>query len=346
MLSLIMVGTAVERRSQDAEATDERVDVTNLEIQALTLVSQLTGAESPAKTDEPWNIYGTDLGIPIEHDGALYVVFGDTWGRGGSEGADWRSNTMARIERHSDHGYVIADVIRGDDGEAQELLSSLKQPNREYTVIPTAGISVDGRMYLHYMSIRDWVDSGWGYKHPDVNGAGLAYSDDDGQNWIKDDAARWSGDTGFTQAAMVSSGNDIYLFGTPAGRFGPLHLLRAPSELLLDPARYEYWSDEGWQPDSTLAAEVLPAPVGELSVRWSPYHERWLMMYLNDVDHTIVLRTAERLEGPWDQERVVVSASDYPALYAPFLLSVDGPEIYFTMSMFEPYQVFVMRFTF
>ena len=346
VLSLVLVGTAVEQRSSGAEATDERVDVTSLEVRATTLVSQLTGAKSPAKTDEPWNIHGTDLGFPIEHDGRLYVVFGDTWGRAGHEGADWRSNTMALIEPDPAHGYVISDVIKGKNGEAQELLSSLKEPAREYTVIPTAGIALADRMYLHYMSINDWVDSGWGYKHPAVNGAGLAYSDDHGQTWVKDDAARWTGDSGFTQAAMVASGDDVYLFGTPAGRFGPLHLLRTRGEHLLNPRWYEYWTGTDWQADPALAATVLPAPVGELSVRWSPYHERWLMMYLNDVDHTVVLRTAEQLEGPWDAERIVATAVDYPTLYAPFMLPIDGPEVYFAMSMFEPYQVFIMRFTF
>lgn len=344
--SLVFAGANIERASQSAEATDEKIDISQLEIQALRLVSQLTGAESPAQTHEPWNIYGTDLGFPIEHEGRLYVVFGDTWGRGDSEGPDWRSNTMAIIEPHPVHGYVITDVIVGENGEARELLSSLKAPRREYTVIPTAGIARDGRMYLHYMSINDWVDSGWGYKHPAVNGAGLAYSDDHGETWVKDGTARWAGDTGFTQAAMVESGDDIYLFGTPAGRFGPLRLLKTPGNNLLDPDRYRFWTGESWSPDAAQAVDLLPAPVGELSVRWSPYHERWFMMYLNDVDHTIVLRTSERLEGPWDDERIVATAAEYPALYAPYMLPITGPEVYFTMSMYRPYQVFVMRFTF
>jgi hypothetical protein len=70
-------------------------------------------------------------------------------------------------------------------------------------------------------------------------------------------------------------------------------------------------------------------------------------MYLNDVDHTIVLRTAARPTGPWDEERVLVSAVEYPTLYAPFMLPrIDGPEVYFTMSIYEnAYQVFLMKLT-
>lgn len=348
-LPLVFAGADVDSKSRHIEpqSVASMSDVTDpvLVVKSPALVSQLTGAESPARTEEPWNIYGTDLGFPIEHDGKIYLVFGDTWGRDDSEGDDWRSNIMALVEPDPVHGYVITEVVAGENGEAKELLSSLKEPDREYTVMPTAGISVDGRIYLHYMSINDWDKQWWDYKHPVVNGAGLAYSDDDGQTWTKDTGVWWPGDTDFTQAAMVEDDGSIYIFGTPAGRFGPARLLRVDDDDLLDPGQYEYWSGDDWVPDPALAAEIVPAPVGELSVRWSPYHERWLMMYKNEIDHTIVLRTAEHLEGPWDEERVVVTADEYPTLYAPFMLPIEGPDIYFTMSMFKSYQVFVMRLT-
>jgi hypothetical protein len=143
---------------------------------------------------------------------------------------------------------------------------------------------------------------------------------------------------------MVEDGGYVYVFGTPSGRFGPAKLMRTPSESLLDPDSYEYWDGEGWSGDEADAAEVVPAPVGEMSVRWSDFHGRWLMMYLNDLTHAIVLRTAERPEGPWDDERVVVTAREHPTLYAPFMLpEISGPDIYFTMSRFDVYNVFLMR---
>jgi hypothetical protein len=311
------------------------------------LVSQLTGRGSPARTDERWNVTGTDLGFTFEHASLTYMVFGDTWGRTGPEGADWRSNTLAIVEPDPEHGYIVADMVSAAHGEARELLPSLKQPKTEYTVIPTSGIADGDRLYLHYMSIRDWEAQPWGYKHPAVNGAGLAYSDDRGQTWVKDERARWPGDSPFTQAALVADGEHIYMFGTPAGRFGPARLLRTPSGWLLEPERYEYWTGGGWSARPDEAVIVVPDPVGELSVRWSPYHGRWLMMYLNDVEHAIVLRTAAHPTGPWDEERVLVSAVEYPTLYAPYMLPhIDGPEVYFTMSIYEnAYQVFLMKLT-
>jgi hypothetical protein len=334
-----------------SEITFERAPPTEWESQHVTaqrtqLISQLTGPGSPARTDERWNIAGTDLGFSFKHQGQLYMVFGDTWGRGGVEGSDWRSNTMAIVEPHPEHGYVITDAIAGPNGEATELLRSRKVPKEEYTVIPTAGIAVGDRMYLHYMSINYWDQHDWGYQEPVLNGSGLAYSDDGGHTWVKDEAAWWPGNSNFGQAAMVKHDGFVYMFGTPAGRFGPAKLLRVNEDDLLDPRAYEYWDGEAWNPNPASAAEVIPAPVGELSVRWSDHHNQWFMMYLNDVSHTIVLRAAPHLMGPWSDEETIVTAADYPHLYAPFMLPIEGEHIYFTMSIFQPdYQVFLMKMT-
>lgn len=201
-------------------------------------------------------------------------------------------------------------------------------------------------MYLHYLSVNDWDRHWWGYKEPIPNGSGFAYSDDQGQTWTKDETATWQGDTPFAQAAMVQRGDYVYVFGTPAGRFGAAQLFRVESDHLLEPDEYEYWTDDGWSSDASLAAEVVPAPVGELSVRWSPHHQRWFMMYTNEMTHATVLRTAERLVGPWGPEEVVATAQEYPTSYAPSMLPIAGPEVYFTMSIFAPdYQVYLMRLT-
>lgn len=341
LLSLIL--TAFTGDGGDPDRSIERIP---LGVQPPAMVSTLTGPKSPARTDELWNIAGADVGFTFEHDDKTYMVFGDTWGRDGVEGDDWRSNTMAIVEPDPLHGYIVTDAITDESGEAKELLPSLKQGEKEYTVIPTGGVSVGDRMYLHYMSVRDWDKKWWGYKKPIPNGSGIAYSDDDGQTWIKDETARWNGNTPFTQVVMVKFGDYVYMFGTPAGRFGAAKLLRVQNDHLLDPDEYEYWNGDGWSSDVNRAVEVVPFPAGELSVRWSSYHQQWLMMYMNEVTHTIDLRTADQLTGPWDAPRVVVTDAEYPTLYAPCMLPIDGSEVYFTMSVFRPdYQVFLMRLT-
>ncbi|MBA2451635.1 MAG: DUF4185 domain-containing protein [Chloroflexia bacterium] len=314
--------------------------------QPVEMLAPFTGPGSPSRTDERWNIAGADLGFSFEGDGNIYMVFGDTWGRSGTEGPDWRSNTMVVVEPDATHGFIVTDAVRDENDEAIELLPSLKQAKQEYTVIPTTGIAIDGRMYLHYLSVNDWDRHWWGYKKPVPNGSGLAYSDDQGQTWIKDERATWPGDSPFAQAAMVQRGDFVYAFGTPAGRFGAAQLLRVESDRLLEPEEYRYWTGDRWSSDASLAAEVVPAPVGELSVRWSSHHQLWFMMYTNEMTHASVLRSAEQLTGPWGPEEVVVTAERFPTSYGPLMLPITGSEVYFTMSIFEPdYQVYLMRVT-
>lgn len=195
--------------AQSAPALGNEPETAQLMAGGPELVSQLTGARSPARTDVLWNMAGTDLGFSFEYHDKTYMVFGDTWGRDGWEGDDWRSNTMAIVEPDPTYGYVLTDVIRDENGEAKELLPSLKRATMEYTVIPSSGIAVGDRMYLHYLSILDWEETWWDYKQPVANYSGFAYSDDGGQTWVKDVNARWYGNSAFAQTAMVKDGGYI-----------------------------------------------------------------------------------------------------------------------------------------
>src|SRR5215472_7922702 len=103
----------------------------------LTRIEQLTGRGSANATDARWNVFGADLGHMFWNEGALYMVFGDTYGPSRS---DWRSNTMARIEAPDPaKGLRFTSMVTGPTGAAIQLLSSLKIDGVEHTVIPTAG---------------------------------------------------------------------------------------------------------------------------------------------------------------------------------------------------------------
>lgn len=309
---------------------------------ALTVVEQLTGPGSPNRTYERWNVGGTDLGHTFFHEGDLYMVFGDTYGR---ERGDWRSNTMAKIAGIDSPAeqFAIESFITDAEGRAKELLSSEKVYWVERTVIPTNGISVDDTMFLHYMSVRRWLGPGrWRINH-----AGIARSPDDGQTWFKTDDI-WGEDTNFAQVAFVRNGADpgwVYLFGIPAGRFGSVKLARVGEDRLTEARAYEYWDGQAWARSERRAIVVVPGPVGELSVAWSGYLQRWLMMYLDERVKGIVIRTAEHLTGPWTDERLITTSRDHPQLYAPFIIPFDSnePEIYFTMSRWDSYNVFLMH---
>lgn len=308
------------------------------------VVHQLTGRHSLNATAARWDIHGTDLGHMFKHRGNLYMVFGDTFGAFGFGGRNWRSNTMARIaDPNPRNGLEFQGMITGPDGKAKELIPSRKVGGIEKTVIPTYGISIDGRIYLHYMSVRMWQQHGrWSVGH-----SGLAYSDDDGETWVKPADAVWPAGTGFEQVAFVRDDSVLYSFGIPEGRFGGVRLRRVATGRILEPKAYEYWNGQDWVADAAAAVMIVPAPAGELSVAWSEAHNSWLMMYLDSERHAVVLRTAPELIGPWSEAQVVVTAEEYPGLYAPYIVpgGLIENELYYTMSLWDPYNVSLMRTT-
>lgn len=309
------------------------------------VVSQVTGRDSPNDTATRWDVHGTDLGHMFWHRGKLHMVFGDTFGAPGMVGRkNWRSNTMALIsDPDPRNGFPIETMIAGLDGMAKELLHSLKVGGLEKTVIPTFGVSVGTRMYLHYMSVKRWGVPG----HWEVGQSGIAYSDDDGRTWVKPQSGGWPQGIGFDQVAFVVDEGVLYTFGIPEGRFGGVRLRRVAPERILAADAYEYWDGEGWAADHGKAAIVVPSPVGELSVAWSETNRRWLMMYLEPERQSVVLRIAPQLTGPWSAPQDVVTVADYPGLYAPYIVpdSEIGADLYYTMSQWDPYNVYLMRTT-
>jgi hypothetical protein len=303
-------------------------------------IAMLTGPKpSLNNTWDTWEVYGTDLGSTFMYNDEMYIIFGDTFAQ---YNQDWRSN-VAAISTDDDpsDGITFDRMITDREGHAKELLPSKKVDFDEMTVIPTYGIAVGDRLFLHYMSVSHWGEPG----HWELGASGYACSDDAGETWTKDDTAMWPGDSNFGQVALEEHDGHIHIFGIPGGRYGGVQHARVTPDALLAIDQYEYWTGSDWSADPAAATIVVPANVGELSVRWNSYYNRWIMMYLNDPAGLIELRTADEITGPWSEPRIAARATEFPALYAPFQFPKwnDGPDIYFSMSMFGPYQVFLMK---
>lgn len=308
----------------------------------IEMVAQLTGPGDPSINDTAalGDVWGTDLGSTFMYGGEMYMIFGDTFGAGKS---DWRSNTAAVLtDDDPGDGLRFDRMIEDYPGHARELLPAKRIDFDEITVIPTYGVAVGDRMFLHYMSVSHWSDPGrW-----DLGASGWAYSDAAGASWTRDEQATWPGDSNFGQVAIEQHEGHLYIFGIPGGRFGGVHLARVIPEDLLRIGTYEYWDGSDWVGgDPDAAAEIVPPTVGELSVRWNSYYRTWIMMYLDESSYAILMRTASALTGPWGDQMTVVTGQEFPALYAPYQLPKwnDRPDIHFAMSMFGPYQVYLMK---
>ena len=315
-------------------------------------VAQEDGPGSINQTDTRWDVYGADLGhMFVAPNGQIALTFGDTFGGPAANPflsvphADYRSNTMALINPPvlpPTGGLPFSSMVTAPSSPniAKQLLAP--QPG-DVTVIPTYGATVGSRMYLDYMSVQQWGAPG----HWTLNNSGMAYSDNGGQSWTADPNTKWPGNSNFGQVSMVQPGDGfLYLFGIPGGRYGPLQLARVATSNVLNISAYQYWNGLTWvtgQPGA--AVDIAPDPVGELSVQWNSFYQKWLMTYLVDPTQQVVLRMSNSLTGPWSAPQVIVDSSQYPQLYAPYITPLwdNGPDIYFNMSVFIQYQVYLMH---
>jgi hypothetical protein len=345
-----------------------------------TQVGQLTGSTSTLNGDmsAAADVYGTDLGSMYLYDGKMYFLFGDTKGY---QGANWRSNAAAYSTDFNVAGFDDAHGIEFDgwinvdaNGKAKALVERAiaqpvnncsnvnKSPPYEYTKIPTHGWSIGNRQYLSFQSISYWgnsavspcVDYAGGYWA--ANYSQIAYSDDNWASYSLAPQAKWAGTGNFVQVAEVTYGSNLYFWGIPAGRYGAAKLDRVPADpnQVIDKSYYSYYTGDGWSSagaDESSATTVASSRVGEPSVIWNPFLQRWIMMYLDDPGGAIVVRDAANPEGPWSSPQTVATASQYPYLYGAFMheryTENGGETVYFLMSRDSTiYNVFLVKVKF
>ncbi len=357
MLSVLLAGCSAGEPTpvpvRVAEAPFVLTGVADLEE-----VAQLTGPDSMNKTDR-WAVAGTDLGSMFNVDDRTYFVFGDTFGERregmtGGGGEDWRSNVLAvSTDADPSDGISFDRFIADDADHAKELIPAKRQDGIEITRIPTHGIAAGSALYLYYMSVRHWGPAGeW-----DANHSGVARSTDEGETWQVLDGLEWDGESNFIQVSPFKVTKDdgsteVYFWGIPAGRFGGVKLMKVPEAEIerLDSYRYFAGTEENgtpaWSAEIADAETIVDDTVGELSVAWNDYLERWVMTYLRG-GGDLVIREGINPWGPWREPITVATQTSHPGLYGPFMnpryVENGGETIYFSLSRWGPYQVFWMK---
>jgi hypothetical protein len=316
-------------------------------------VCQLTGEEALNDTTVV-NVYGTDLGIMVVFQDRLYFVFGDTFG---PDKWDWRSNTMAYTsDSDPSDGIMLTGWVTDHATHlAKELIHSAKIDEVEKTVIPTAGYASADCLYLFYMSVNHWGEAGdW-----ICNNASIAYTMD-GQTFIEAQNVSWPGDSNFIEWGFVKSGTGapatggyLYFLATGSGRYRSSYLARVHEDYILNQSSYQYFTGysiikaPSWSSNHTEAQPVFEAPTGELTAMWNPYLNQYMVMNLDDVAKKLYLRTAQSPWGPWSPPRVVLSTPEYFGFYSPnidpVLVEDNGRIVYFTMSLWTEYNVYLME---
>jgi hypothetical protein len=340
----------------------------------VTEVARLSGVEGSDSINPTWeaNIGGVDLGHMVNHNGKTFFFYGDSFSSDlaynpsiPGSGAGWRWNTCSySTDPDFSDGVTFDGWITDTGGNAREIIHDDR--NSPITNIPTGGLSLGNRIYVWYMSMKDWTNP---WKN---HFSGLAYSENDGQTFNIVSAFQFpnnesGGNFGMVsvcQRSDVSLGEDnhVYLWGTPANRYGGVKLARVDPGQVTNLGAYEYFNGMGggeptWTSSEFGAPLIVPARVSEMSVMYNEWAGRWIMLHgwnpgdLPDwnAGH-IVLRQAPEPWGPWSDPIMVIDVSGpggtglpYGPYLNPLYVENRGETIYFILSKWTPYDVYLMK---
>lgn len=108
---------------------------------------------------------------------------------------------------------------------------------------------------------------------------------------------------------------------------------------------YEFWNGSGWIKGNETAATPLFNDIsGELSIAYHPEFKKWILLYFNSTRYDISFRTADHIIGEWSKPQKLVDGWQYSQLYGSYIhpISLKGNILYFIMSMWLPYNTYLM----
>lgn len=321
-------------------------------------VDRSIGQPTINRTETMARFWGTDLGASFEHDGKVVFLFGDTHAAPGLERARDR-DIIATSTDGSPDDCLKLDVMTNADGGYRPL-SIAGVDGGEFSV-PTTGFSANGAMYVLATTGRSASKV--------MERSVLARSTNGGRDF---QPLYTMSSQHFINAAAVQGDQGVMLFGSGAYRASSPHLavLANPE----DRASLRYFAGmEGdapkWSAREDQAKPLFDqACVGEISAIWNQGLKKWVMVYNCGAPQSqILLRTADNAWGPYSNPQVLFDAADgfctfmnalnchqvsdphNPQVagdpYAPYLISrfSQGPDLYFLMSTWNPYNVVLMK---
>lgn len=318
------------------------------------------------KNNKYLEVAGTDLGAITKCGDKFYLNFGDTLlenitytGTNPNFPANQAENNFfvafsnsTNIEDLTFDGYIASgdrpsrallnchNVGSGGEGGCYTI------PNAMFSVLDSNGQCVglfsqymdvntvgghNHKSYASYIAKMDWNDSGL---FKDYKGNDYKWSIAGAPNERYD----------FTMASFVQKGDYIYMFGSPAGRFGGLKVARIETSKFLNTTDLDGWeyftNDNQWVRSKDLnfiknSAKWVISPkdsnytyfknyadgqeaiqnmtIAEFSVVYNPYLGKYLLM-TGRPDSTlgVYMYLADQPQGPWEEKILMPNKSRSP----------------------------------
>ena len=355
-------------------------------------IDRETGKETLNQTGKRFGIYGTDLGVSFIHNGRLYFLFGDTNRRDPDTGLPASAFPGEDFNEELTDLDAIAYTTSDRAYNGITLTFNLDYPHVDDIVQltgehPIDGISLNKEMFVFFTTDLQ----------PDVlvpTRTVLVKSNDDGISFGK--SLYTFSTSKFIHISCeiinnekidglpIKSGKGLLIWGSSVHRKSDVFLAHMPLNEITNKSSIRYFagfasSDSKqalWKTKEEEAKPLFKAEcIGELSVRWNYYLNKWIMLYNCDLCNTIgvLIRLADNPWGPWSSPKIIFDPkdgygkfihnpgndniydkgrnrpSDWGAVYGPYQITPYSTgikyrytKIYFTLSTWNPYQVIQM----
>lgn len=349
-----------------------------------TKVAQLVG-DYDKERQQPtlnltWSRYklaSTDLGVPFTHNGRTYLLFGDTNGVRGGDAISYTTDTTP------EDGLELT-FIHDDTGYKPVEIPGISQGGFE---VPMEGVSVGGSMYIYHTT-----DAVINDPQAVMGRSVVAVSEDDGNTfaYLYDLSVKYFINVSIVEmeTAAISDyfnqglGKMLVMFGSGVYRMSDVRLAFQPSDEITNRAGIRYFTglDNSGKPKFSANEDDAQAlfnqpQVGELSVSYNRFIQKWIMLYNAASPRGINMRVADVPWGPWSEPQVIFDPwadngychfihavacdtisdpgreSEWGGEYGPYqyedLATGDNSSttIYFNMSTWNPYTVVLMKAT-
>lgn len=361
-----------------------------LVVQRASKLSQLTGdydrhlnRPTLSQTNTRYRIEGTDLGIPFEDGETTWLLFGDTWGP-----KSGLHNVIGYTTDKSPEEGLKLDFVTDDIGVYQGIMIPGVSTTGAFEV-PTGGMVINDQFYI-------WITT----DHSETVTMGRSVLATASRDNVKKAAFSKVYDLSTTKFINVSpvrvknsewdllpqhEGDGLLLFASGKYRESQVYLAYMPlSEIKSKNAiRYFAGMKEGkplWNKKEKDAQPIFwqsNPGVGELSVTYNSFINKWILLYNHGDPRGINLRTSDAPWGQWSEPLVIFHPWDDngychfihtdwrfencdnvhnpgrenewggeygPYQFGHFATGTDqSTTIYFTMSTWNPYDVVLMK---
>jgi len=256
------------------------------------------------QTESRYGLMGTDLGVPFHHNGKTYLLFGDCWGTNDGDAIAYTT------DNNPEDGIELTFITDGTGTYRPVTIPGISQGAYE---VPMEGISLGGKMFIYHTTDNS--------SSVVMGRSVLAVSEDDGEtfSYLYDisenfflnvsvthvDLAEWPG-------FPLEAGSGLVIFGSGNYRQSDVRLAYQPADKIefRQSIRYFTGFDHNdnplWSANEDDAIPLFSQPcVGELSITYNLFLQKWLMLYNCDPPRGINFRTADFPWGPWSEPQLL-----------------------------------------